>query len=183
MVWWFSKRHFDLVQVCDWLFRNKCLYICRCRKHAHNCYPLTLWGWLLLVVIWTWEISGSELKERTVWSLVKMYAMLYCFITYASFSTVSRVADTVGYTANELWCRIMPCKKLNIVWLLWSLKLVITPQRSFPFFIIKWRHEALISSKMHVRTGERKKNPWNVSTTQHFYSTDAKYFHWYDESC
>ena len=102
LVWWFSKRHFDLVQVCDWLFRNKCLYICRCRKHAHNCYPLTLWDWLLLVVIWTWEISGSESKERTVRSLVKMYAMLYCFITYASFSTVSRVADTVGYTANEL---------------------------------------------------------------------------------
>ena len=125
MVWWFSKRHFDLVQVCDWLFRNKCLYICRCRKHAHNCYTLTLWDWLLLVVIWTWEISGSESKERTVRSLVKMYAMLYCFITYASFSTVSRVTDIVGYTANKLWCRIMPCKKLNIVWLLWSLKLVI----------------------------------------------------------
>ena len=125
MVWWFSKRHCDLVQVCDWLFRNKCLYICRCRKHAHNCYLFTLWDWLLWVVIWTWEISGSELKEQTIWSLVKMYAMLYCFITYASFSTVSRVTDIVGYTANKLWCRIMPCKKLNIVWLLWSLKLII----------------------------------------------------------
>ena len=62
LVWWFSKRHFNLVQVCDWLFWSYCHYICRSQKHAHNCYYLTLWGWRLLLVIWTGEISGVGLQ-------------------------------------------------------------------------------------------------------------------------
>ena len=66
LVWWFSKRHFNLVQVCDWLFWSLCHYFCRSQKHAHNCYHLTLWDWQLLVVIWTWELSGAELQQRTV---------------------------------------------------------------------------------------------------------------------
>ena len=65
----------------------------------------------------------TEWQNDRVTDRQKINVELY--IIDASFSTVSRVADTVGYTANELWCRIMPCKKLNIVWLLWSLKLVI----------------------------------------------------------
>ena len=100
LVWWFSKRHFNLVQVCDWLFWSQCHYICRSRKPAHNCYHLTLWDWRLLVVIWTWELLGCRVIVANRLIISENVCNALVFITYASFSTVTRVSDNVGYTVN-----------------------------------------------------------------------------------